>query len=407
MITRVVLTVTLVLVLCRTTVAQERCSTCHPDVRIEHQQGAHAKRLGCADCHGGDPDSLEMEEAHAVARGYRGRPERKQIPSLCATCHADPERMRGVGLSTDQLAQYEASGHGRRLAEGDMRTAVCTDCHGTHRILSRREPTSPVHPNNVPDTCGRCHSDQELMSAYGFPADQVEKFRSSVHGVALLIDRHPSAPTCATCHGAHGAVAPHVGSISAVCGHCHVRTREYFNDGPHAKATAEQQMSECISCHGYHDTVHPDRALFDEACGTCHAADSHAMAVGQKLKTVLSRSEEALESSGDALRRAERHFPSVARYRPRLQQARAYFLEALPVQHSLALERVEDLTRSARSVGEEIQASIHGVEQESSWRYVALALVWMFIVFTVSIAYLYRRDRRSELARQRSDAVDG
>jgi hypothetical protein len=351
------------------------------------------KEFGCTGCHRGDPTAVSLE-AHSVAMGYIGKPGRTDIPALCASCHADPKRVKSFGLPTDQYAQYLTSGHGLRLAQGDTAVAVCTDCHGTHRIVAPEEPTGPTSRHNIPATCGRCHADQALMAAYNLGADQVEKFRRSVHGIALFDEDHPSAPTCATCHGAHGAIAPQVGSISMVCGHCHSRTREYFNESPHRKAADEGKLSECVSCHGYHDTAYPDRSLFDTACQSCHPADSPAVATGQKLKTLLSRANEAVETCAAEMARLSRFFPTVARYYPRLQQARAHFMEALPVQHSLAVDRVDDLTRSARSIAEDVRATVHGVEQESQLRYVVLALAWVFILFTAGVAYLYKKERQ-------------
>ena len=376
--------------------AEEACGICHPNVKTEYRESIHAKVLGCTACHGGDPAAEEMEAAHATAKGYIGTPSRKDIPGLCAKCHADPNRMKAFGLATDQYAQYQTSGHGMRLAQGDSRTAVCTDCHGTHRILSRQEPTSPISRRNIPATCGRCHSDRALMTEYQLPADQVEKFRNSVHGVALFDEEHPGAPTCATCHGAHGAVAPQAGSINSVCGHCHARTRGYFNESPHRKAADDGKMSECISCHGYHDTVHPDRTLFDTACPSCHAADSPPFAIAQKLKTLLSQTEDAVATAGGEIAEAAKVSPTVARYRPRLQQSWAYFMEALPVQHSLAVDRVTDLTRAARFISDEVRGAVHGVEQENRLRYLWLAVAWVAILFTVAVTYRYRTERRRQ-----------
>ncbi len=383
--------------------AEEACGTCHPNVKTEYGESVHAQEFSCTACHGGDP-SLEDVAAHSTAMGYIGKPARSGIPALCATCHADPNRVKPFGLPTDQYAQYQTSGHGRRLAQGDTRVAVCTDCHGTHRILAPREPTSPIARRNIPATCGHCHGDPALMAPYNLPADQVGKFRSSVHGHALFEEEHPMAPTCATCHGAHGAVAPQVGSIRAVCGHCHARTREYFNESPHRKAADDGKMSECVSCHGYHDTVHPDRGLFDTACQGCHAPESTAFSTGQKLKTLLSRASEELETSATDITRVAAFFPTVARYRPRLQQAKAHLMEALPVQHSLAVDRVDDLTRSARSIAEDVRSSVHGVEQTSGVRYVALGLAWVSILFTAGVAYLYRREKQRERGRDAGGA---
>ena len=373
--------------------AEESCRTCHPDVKIEYETSVHAREFSCTVCHGGDPTITSLE-SHAVAKNYVGTPQRVDVPALCASCHADPNRMKPFGLSTDQYTQYLTSQHGLLLAKGDARVAVCTDCHGVHGILPRGEPNSPVAPRNIPTTCGRCHADEQLMAAYNLPADQVDKFRRSVHGTALFVEEHPSAPTCTTCHGKHGAAALEAGATGMVCGHCHTRTREYFNEGPHKKAAEEQKMSECVSCHGYHDTPPPDRVLFDTACQACHARDSTAFLTGQKMKTLLIQANESLETALSEMAEAEEISPTIVRYRPPLQQARAYFMEALPVQHSLATDRVEDLTRNARTIAEEVRASIHGVREEIRLRYIGLAVTWVLLLFAVAIAFLYRQERR-------------
>jgi hypothetical protein len=373
--------------------AEESCLTCHPDVKTDFAQSIHAKDFSCTGCHGGDPIAVSLE-AHAPAKGYIGKPSRKDIPSLCASCHADANHMRPFGLPTDQYAQYQKSQHGILLAQGDTHVAVCTDCHGTHRIMARGDPSSPVFPRNIPATCGRCHADSQLMATYNLPSDQLEKFRASVHGVALFVDQHPLAPTCATCHGSHGAADAQ--NITAACGHCHSRTLEYFDESPHLKAVREGKMSECISCHGYHDTPPPSLALFDTACPTCHAAGSSGLATAQKLKTVLTQAQQTLETASTELAQVEHLAPTAIRFRPRLQQARAHYLEALPVQHALNVERVDDLTRSARSISDDVRGAIHGIEQDRRLNLLWLGLVWMYVLFAVGVAYLYRRERKEQ-----------
>ncbi|HVN84509.1 MAG TPA: hypothetical protein VMW17_06645 [Candidatus Binatia bacterium] len=381
--------------------AEESCVTCHPDVKTDYDQSIHAKHFSCTACHGGDP-SIVSQEAHAVAKQYIGKPLRKNIPALCASCHADTNRMQPYHLQTDQYAQYQQSRHGVLLQQGDDKVAVCSDCHSAHRIVPRDEPTSPVAARNIPDTCGRCHADATLMAPYKLPTDQVEKFKRSVHGVALLVEEHPAAPSCVTCHGAHGAVAPQMGTIRTVCGHCHARTAQYLDQGPHGKAADEGKLSECVSCHGYHDTAEPDLTLFDTACPACHAADTPGFTVAQKLKTVLSQANDALQTADADIVREQRMSPLIVRLQPRLNQGWAYFREALPVQHALALDRVGDLTRSARSISEEVQSAVHGASQERQIHYLFLALAWIFILLAMGVTYLYRRER----ARRRGAAPD-
>jgi hypothetical protein len=379
-------------------VAEASCTVCHPEIAVEFKASVHADEVSCTDCHGGNPKATDLQ-AHDVNAGYIGKPSRASIPELCASCHADPVRMKPYGLPTDQLAQYRTSQHGQLLARGDTRAAVCTDCHATHRILQPLEPSSTVSRRNIATTCGRCHSAQKLMTAYNLPADQVEKYNLSVHSTALLVDEHPAAPTCATCHGTHGAVLPQAGEIDKVCGHCHTHSRKFFVAGPHGNAMKEGKISECVACHGYHDIAIPDATLFDTTCHVCHAPDSTASLTGQKLKTLLNRARESLEIATTDLQQAEKKFPRVRRYRARLQQARAYFIQALPEQHALGVERVENLTRNARSISDEVRATIHGIEEEKWLRYIGLTLVWLFILFGVVVLALYRQDIRRDRRR--------
>lgn len=302
--------------------------------------------------------------------------------------------MKPFGLQTDQFNQYESSRHGQLLGKGDLHVAVCTDCHATHRILGAKDPSSTVAPRNVPETCARCHSDAALMGEYKLPADQLEKFRKSVHGDSLYSEGHPSAPTCARCHGSHGATAPGVGEVGQVCGHCHSRTREHLNAGPHRKAVEEKKLAECVSCHGTHDIATAESRPYQATCEPCHPRDSAPFITGQKIETLIQRARESLETAAAELTRVERTSPGALRYRSRLRQAQAYFLESLPLQHSLDLDRIEDLTRSARSISEEVRGGLHGVEEEKRLRYLVLPLTWFFVLFAVGVIRLYKRERR-------------
>jgi hypothetical protein len=337
-------------------------------------------------------------EAHE-REGFVGVPGRADVPSLCARCHADPVRMKGSGLPTDQYAQYLTSEHGRALARGDTRVAVCTDCHGSHRIRRADEPTSPVARANLAATCGRCHSDRALMAPYGVPTDQEEQLRRSVHGTALSVADHPAAPSCADCHGAHGATAMGA-SPRASCGHCHRRAQEYFDRGPHRAAVEAGRMENCISCHGDHETPVPTHQLFDTACRGCHAPESPAFADGQKLKAVLLQAAESVEKASRELAEAKQRFPTLSRFDTYLLQGRAYLMESLPVQHALAVDEVEDLARAARSVSDDVRSSIHGIRHTERIRYVELAVMWIFIVLASVTAVLLR----AELQRRRTVA---
>src|SRR5262249_24542386 len=186
--------------------------------------------LRCNDCHGGDPNSTEMEVSMNPARGFIGKPNRTKIPELCARCHSDAAMIHKFKPQqrVDQLAQYRTSVHGKRLAAGDDAVATCIDCHSVHDIRETKDRRAPVYPLRLPETCGRCHADAAYMAKYKIPTVQLADYKKSVHWRALAKDHDLSAPNCATCHGNHGATPPQVSSVAAVCGTCHIVFEDLF-----------------------------------------------------------------------------------------------------------------------------------------------------------------------------------
>ena len=54
---------------------------------------------------------------------------------------------------------YMDSIHGFALSkEGLLVAANCQSCHGSHGILSHKDPNSPTFKANIPKTCGTCHA---------------------------------------------------------------------------------------------------------------------------------------------------------------------------------------------------------------------------------------------------------
>ncbi len=195
------------------------CLDCHgvldPPLQVTADQFAQdihsQKGLNCASCHGGDPTKSDMD-AMSKASGFRGKIQRSQIPELCGWCHSDAAYMRrhNPSLRTDQLSQYKTSAHGKLLAQGNTKVAVCIDCHGVHDLRPASDTRSTVNPSNVAQTCSRCHSNAEYMKDYHIPTDQFAKYSVSVHHEAMTVQGDLSAPTCTTCHGNHGAAPPGV-----------------------------------------------------------------------------------------------------------------------------------------------------------------------------------------------------
>jgi hypothetical protein len=219
--------------------------------------------LSCAGCHGGDPtDEMghDFPDVWPADRDERIK-DRSWIPAFCGRCHADPTMIRrfNPSLPTDQLAKYKDSRHGYvLLQQHDSRAAQCVSCHGRHGILSPESPLSSTHATHVPETCGRCHADKALMAGFTLPdgaplpTDQLEKYRKSVHGVALLQKGDLGAPACNDCHGNHATTPPAVTSVAQVCRVCHVGNGTLFDGSKHKQAFDSHGWPECGACHGDH-----------------------------------------------------------------------------------------------------------------------------------------------------------
>lgn len=233
--------------------------------------------LSCADCHGGDPDAYDDEDAAMWDNpSYIGIIEHSQQPNVCGKCHSDPLFMRqySASVKTDQVMQYWTSSHGKNLKRGIEKVATCTDCHGIHGIYSVKDPRSPVYPLNVPSTCAKCHNDADYMAEFNLPTNQYYKYRPSVHGKALLEDHNLSAPACNDCHGNHGALPPDVMHISDICGTCHVNNNTLFQNSHLGDIFVKRGFGQCEACHGNHGIKHPtDEYLNWEhgaVCTQCH-----------------------------------------------------------------------------------------------------------------------------------------
>ncbi|MFI5395197.1 MAG: cytochrome b/b6 domain-containing protein [Candidatus Binatia bacterium] len=268
-------------------VAPSACVTCHEDAVGAYQKSVHgrsrAKGNGeaatCTDCHGNIHAVTPHTEPTATTHWSK-------MAATCARCHASVEMAKKFRIPVVRPAEaYLQSVHARAVAKG-KHAAVCSDCHGSHDILSNTDPRSTILRANVPDTCGKCHAD--ILATY----------RESVHGEALA--RGVSdAPLCTDCHGEHHILSPADASspVSAMkvatetCGRCHASSRlsekygfdpqkvSAFRDSYHGLAAraGKATVANCSSCHGVHDIRRSsdprssiNAANLAATCGKCH-----------------------------------------------------------------------------------------------------------------------------------------
>lgn len=264
-----------------------QCATCHADAQKAYDHGYHAKALKngdqqaakCVDCHGGSHEILPSGDPNSKVN-------RANIAKTCATCHENGNMMAASGHSAAPAKSYMDSVHGKAVANGNDKAAVCTDCHGNHDILAANDPQSPIFKFNVPSTCAKCHENVKT------------EFMGSIHGQAITRGNW-QAPVCTDCHGTHSIKPPADPSspVSAqmlaksTCGRCHesMRLTQEFGVPGRRSTTYEASyhglaaeagstvVANCASCHGVHNILPSsdpnsmtNSAHLVDTCGKCH-----------------------------------------------------------------------------------------------------------------------------------------
>jgi len=118
------------------------CGTCHAGVEKVYFSGTHGEAVKagsktapvCVDCH----------TAHRIA-SVNSLPWKLRIVGECGTCHEE------------SLRTYRDTLHGQVTALGFVAVARCSSCHGYHRVLPPSNPQSMVAPDNLVETCRKCH----------------------------------------------------------------------------------------------------------------------------------------------------------------------------------------------------------------------------------------------------------
>jgi formate dehydrogenase gamma subunit len=273
--------------------ASVNCGQCHDDASVALNAGVHSKKgknpemvPTCGNCHGAHKIIPKENPESPVAS--------KNVLATCGACHGDSEKMAKLGvLISNPVKNYSMSNHAKAIASGNDKGAVCSSCHGYHEILPSSNPSSPINKKNLQKTCGKCHGDIEkeysesihgtalsqgvsespsctnchsehdiegpdspgstvnpafvaertcapchssvtLSSKFGIPADRVETFKGSFHGLATKYGDTRVA-NCASCHGVHnifpssdGRSTINPANLKNTCGKCHPNANESF-----------------------------------------------------------------------------------------------------------------------------------------------------------------------------------
>jgi predicted CXXCH cytochrome family protein len=392
--------------------AKSTCLDCHkqldPPLHVDPAEYAGTihgqKGIRCTACHGGDDTSDDIDKSMGKAAGFRGEIDRAKIPALCASCHSNPAFMRGFNPSvrTDEFSEYQTSVHGKLLAKGDTRVAVCTDCHTAHHIYAPNDPRATVYPVNVAQTCARCHASADYMKPYKIPTNQFALYSASVHHAAL-VGGDLSAPTCTTCHGSHGAAPPGVSSVENVCSTCHQFQAQLFDSGPHKDAFAAMNLPSCITCHSNHGIQPPSDVMIgtgtQAVCVKCHSAGEPGYIAAAAMHDDLTKLAAAIARSDGILDQAQRQGMEVSE--PKLEQAEARedLIKARVTIHTVKPQAVDqDVQAGLKVTGKTWQA---GMAALAEWRYrregliaSLVAIAWVLIALGLLIRKIESSEKR-------------
>ena len=199
----------------------------------------------------------------------------------------------------------------------------CATCHGGDpnesdqniAMNASRGFKVRVTRQAIPEHCGRCHYDTNLMSQYGPqpPVDQVAGYPNGIHGKQLAAGRKRAAE-CVDCHGIHNirAVSDPLSivsppRVSRTCAKCHASTAEAYANTKHGRLFTTARSPGCTVCHAAHATGPATTAMLTgsaSVCLRCHQPGTAPAKLAEDMAQVITGLEAAGPDSKDALVRA-------------------------------------------------------------------------------------------------------
>ena len=272
-------------------IAKVDCKTCHADEGSKLSASVHSssKEHPCTSCHGNAHEIFPKSDSRSAVYPLN-------VPKTCGQCHSDGAMATKKGLPS-VYPHYMDSIHGNALnKEGLLVAANCQSCHGSHGILSQKDPNSPTFKANIPKTCGTCH------------AKINDEFQRGSHGQGIA-KGDLKAPVCTDCHTAHAILQPTESAFrmqsTPICGSCHKDKLSTYHDTFHSQLGllgGYVETARCWDCHDAHE-IHQasdSRSAINQAnlittCGKCHKGANksfvqyqpHANARDRKLNPAL------------------------------------------------------------------------------------------------------------------------
>ncbi len=272
-------------------IAKVECKSCHAEEASKLTTSVHSssKEHPCTSCHGNAHEIFPKTDARSAVYPLN-------VPKTCGQCHSDGAMASKKGLPS-VYPHYMDSIHGFALSkEGLLVAANCQSCHGSHNILSNKNPASPTFKANIPKTCGTCH------------AKINDDYQAGAHGHAIAAG-NLKAPVCTDCHTTHAILQPTESEFrmqsTPICGSCHKDKLSTYRDTFHSQLGSlggYVETARCWDCHGAHE-IYPasdprspiSKANLVQTCGRCHSGANlsfvqyqpHANAHDRKLNPAL------------------------------------------------------------------------------------------------------------------------
>jgi cytochrome b subunit of formate dehydrogenase len=225
--------------------ATNSCISCHADLTRKHpDDNLAANPVDCAKCHANESASYGASVHGVASRNH------DLSAARCSDCHdghnvLSPDSPDSplnfahlaatCGACHDQEAKdVEDSVHGQATAAGHRDAPTCTHCHSEHKIEALKGK-SPLDISLA--VCSKCHASEQLNTKYNLPADRVQTFFQSYHGLANQYGSTVAAD-CASCHGFHRILPSNdprstinQAHLVATCGKCHPGATDNFAFG--------------------------------------------------------------------------------------------------------------------------------------------------------------------------------
>jgi hypothetical protein len=183
------------------------CGQCHPDFTYSKGQAIKQTNVwswnaavACQNCHSHeDVTAVYIKSIHGQEQ-LKGNLD----TATCASCHGSHNiysvktavgkaQMHAAaelvcaksGCHTAQYASYDDYYHGAAYKKGSTDSPSCWDCHGAHNIQPVKNPDSTLSTTNIGKTCGTCHKGSD--AEFGQQAQMLIHQKKTIYNDNLIV----------------------------------------------------------------------------------------------------------------------------------------------------------------------------------------------------------------------------